>query len=109
MSTDIELKTVPTNVSTEQRNEYDCVKCLRCRACSPCAADNCHCSDHIGVGNTLNSQYNHDVVVHDDHLDIVLNGSLHHLHNDHFDNHGLYDPENNKPANVYLQNLRSLM
>ena len=46
---------------------------------------------------------------HNGHYDFVMNGNLHHLHNNHFDNHGIYDPEKCKPVNLYMHSIRKLV
>ena len=78
------------------------------RECSPCIESNCECSKQT-LETKLSSNSNYEVVVHDDHLDLVMNGSLHHPHADHFDNHGIYDPSVNPPTKIYVQSIRALL
>ena len=82
---------------------------LICRVCSPCESKDCNCSEHAGVDHLLNSNCTHQVVEHNGHYDFVMNGNLHHLHNNHFDNHGIYDPAKCKPVNLYMHSIRKLV
>ena len=77
------------------------------RECSPCVCENCgdeHCLEKV-----LSQDSNYEVVVHNNHLDVVMNGTLHHLHNGHFDNHGIYDASATQPTKMYVKNLRNLL
>ncbi|MBK8149177.1 MAG: hypothetical protein IPK58_13465 [Acidobacteria bacterium] len=46
---------------------------------SSCAATDCEC-DHADCG--------HEAIPHDDHIDFLVNGRIHHRHGEHCDDHG---------------------
>lgn len=55
------------------------------------------------------NEEDYEVVMHEGHMDFVVNGTLHHPHNGHFDNHGVYDASANKPTKMYIKNIRGLL
>ena len=80
-----------------------------CRVTSPCGDETCHCKDEGELVRILSGEHKHDIVQHEDHYDVVLNGRLHHINEDHFDYHGIYDPSKNKPVSGYMKRIRMLM
>ena len=55
-----------------------------CRVTSPCGDETCHCKDEGELVRILSGEHKHDIVQHEDHYDVVLNGRLHHINEDHF-------------------------
>ena len=76
--------------------------------CSPCDCPSCR-SDSECVEKVLMNEEDYEVVMHEGHMDFVVNGTLHHPHNGHFDNHGVYDASANKPTKMYIKNIRGLL
>lgn len=57
----------------------------------------------------MSGQTDHEVVTHEDHVDFVINGQLHHPHDSHFDYHGIYDPSKHKKITDFTKTFRNLV
>ena len=50
-----------------------------------------------------------EFVYHDDHFDVVVNGQLHYPAENHFEDHGVYDPEVHKNVTTFAKNIRNIV
>lgn len=93
----------------EMSKSIELVSFVKNRVCTPCESKECNCSEHSGLEHILSGDCEHQVVAHGDHLDVVINGQLHHPHNEHYDYHGIYDPNLHKQMTPFTQYFRSMM
>ena len=64
-------------------------------------------STPTGLKHILSSDS--EFVYHDDHFDVVVNGQLHYPADNHFEDHGAYDPEVHKNVTTFAKNIRNIV
>lgn len=110
MSTEVELVSTEGEKSPVASESYVFLRYLLLSSvCTPCETAECHCAEHPGLEHILSGEYNNEVVTHEDHVDVVINGHLHHPHDSHYDYHGIYDPAQHKKITSFTKTFRDMM